>query len=58
MNWRRLAGAVLIVAGALILLADYLTGSISLRDFNPLTGLHHEWVGALSIAAGSLLEVF
>lgn len=57
MRARHIAGWLLILAGAAILVEDWLTGSITLSDFNPLTGLHHEWVGTLALVAGFLLEV-
>jgi len=52
-----LLGILLIMVGVAIFINDYLYGSIVLSDFNPLTGLHHEWVGTLFIIFGILVMV-
>ena len=53
-----LLGIVLIMVGVAIFIQEYLTfGTFVLSDFNPLTGLHHEWVGTLFIISGILVMV-
>ena len=43
---------LLIGFGIVIFVQDYLQGSILLSEFSPLSGLHHEWIGATVFSLG------
>jgi len=45
-------GLILVVMGIVIFVQDYLQGSILLSEFSPLSGLHHEWIGATVFSLG------
>jgi len=54
---RSYIGLILIGLGIVIFVQDYLMGvtGILLTEFSPLSGLHHEWIGATVMSLGVVL---